>query len=266
MTDVFAAESAPRVNPLSYPGAWPASSVVITHDALRAVDSLEDVDLTARAPVLAIGSNAAPSQLRHKFATVRQPFEIVSMAARVSGYVTGYCAFVAPYGYVPATIVASPGAWGPMALQFLTDVELAEIDATEAPWYKRVWIEAEIRLDTGELLAGAYAYVARGGYLADAAGPWLMRVPEGELVVGGTHVPDQRSLFERLTPDPLFSEALGTCGGDPRTSARAMRRAGVVCDVNPLYDLPDEVGSNPRRIVVRERAVVLEDAVVDPVQ
>lgn len=273
MTDAFAAESAPRVNPLGYPGVWPTSSVLITHDELRAVDSLEGVNLSARAPVLAIGSNAAPSQLRHKFAAVGLPFEIVSMSARVSGYVSGFCGFAAPFGYVPATLVASPGAQNTMALQLLTDAQLTEIDATEAPWYKRVWIETEILLDTGDVLGGAYAYVARGGYLADAAGPWLMHAPEDELVVGGTHVPDQRSLLERLVADPLLAEALGAHpeavaarGADPATSARAMRRAGVVCEVNPLYELPDEVGATPRRAVVRANASVLEDVVVDPVE
>ena len=34
LTDPYAASSAPRAHPLTYPGTRPAASVVITHDAI----------------------------------------------------------------------------------------------------------------------------------------------------------------------------------------------------------------------------------------
>ena len=53
---------APREHPLLYPGAWPSDSGLLDGDRLLPLDRLVYDD---RVPVLAIGSNACPGQLRH---------------------------------------------------------------------------------------------------------------------------------------------------------------------------------------------------------
>ncbi len=65
---------APREEPLLYPGAWPAESGLLVGDRLLPLD--DHVTYEDRTPVLAIGSNACPAQLRHKMAEfgITSPF------------------------------------------------------------------------------------------------------------------------------------------------------------------------------------------------
>ena len=50
--------------------------------------------------------------------------------------------------------------------QFLDDRQIAELDESESPYYRRVWLDARqgvrVVLETGEELPGVYAYVAEG--------------------------------------------------------------------------------------------------------
>lgn len=251
LTDPYAASSAPRAHPLTYPGTRPAASVVITHDAIweicdreggalawqsdhlqrlptcrvaLTVDEREKLRLSrtafphlssvleeaygygpdTRVPVLAIGSNAAPSQMRHKFATTSVPLVVPSIRARVEEMTAGFSSFVSPLGYVPATLVPEPGAVAEMSLQLLDDQQLREIDRTESPAYRRVWVETPIQLETGERLFGAYAYVSRDGYLADDDGPWVM-ASEGQTrpdsVSPERWFADQSAVLARVSAD-----------------------------------------------------------------
>ena len=62
---------APRDHPLRYPGAWPADSALLDGDRLVPLAGALPLDRWRhedRAPVLAVGSNASPGQLRHKMA------------------------------------------------------------------------------------------------------------------------------------------------------------------------------------------------------
>ena len=81
-----------------------------------------------RIPVLAIGSNRAPEQLRRKFPSLESlPVEQVELlehdvvyAARVSGY-----------GAMPATLAHSPGTSVQVAVTWLTSAQLEMMDASE---------------------------------------------------------------------------------------------------------------------------------------
>ena len=73
---------APRDQPLLYPGAWPADSGLLDGDQLLPLDRLVHDD---RVPVLAVGSNACPGQLRHKM----DAFGITSPIPMVKVQVTG---------------------------------------------------------------------------------------------------------------------------------------------------------------------------------
>lgn len=230
------------------------------HPYLSSVlEESQGVSPNGRVPVLAIGSNAAPAQLRHKFRTSQSntPLFVPSIRARVSGMRAAFCSFVSPLGYVPATMVQDERAETEMALQLLDEAQLRQIDASESTAYKRVWVETPILLETGELLPGAYAYVARHGSLGDGTGAWIMGVPGDALpseVSESRWFPDQESLLSRLCAEPTLAEALGATpheiiasGVDMETSFDALRSAGLVREDNPLFELPDEIGARPRR-------------------
>lgn len=298
----FQSSAAPRVEPLSYPGAWPSRSVLIGPDGMWEIlgreggrltwgdDGAErlsacrvrtgaavnrDLGITRgvhphlgtllqesnlagvdnRAPVVAIGSNAAPAQLRNKFAASGVEWFIPSVRARVDGIRVGFAAFVAPRGYVPATLYPSPESSTEVFVQWLDPQQLAELDETESPYYRRVWLDAQagvgIRLETGERLGGAYAYVAHGGTLGDADGAWIMATPDGEAPGESARwCATQSDVVSRLQRHPALAESLGA---DPAAFAARtvdlpdrgvglLRDAGLVLPGNAFEDLPDAMG------------------------
>lgn len=175
--------------------------------------------IDARAPVLAIGSNAAPSQLRHKFRDRPEALFIPSIRARIGGVAVGYTSFVSQFGYIPATVHPDADSEVVLAVQFLDDRQIAELDESESPYYRRVWLDARqgvtVVLETGEELAGVYAYVAEGGVRVDEAGkPIRMQMP-------GTPGLSQAEVLEAPT--------------------------GLDLPDNPFFGLTDEMGTVPRR-------------------
>jgi len=89
--------AAPYDDPDSYPGSPPAGSFTLGSGPARG----------ARFPVVAIGSNASPSQLVAKFGPEPVP-ALPVVAARVRGLARGFSAHVARHGYIPAAPRAAP--------------------------------------------------------------------------------------------------------------------------------------------------------------
>ncbi|MGI6877680.1 hypothetical protein [Microbacterium sp. gxy059] len=274
------------MRPWTYPGTRPDRSVLIAQDVVAELvgasgaidgtgrDRVEDLrvaglpgsegeavrlsaelarrggaPLADRVPVLAIGSNAAPAQLRHKFAD-GPALAIPSIRARAQGISVGFCAFLAPLGYVPATATPSPGARTRIALQLVDDAQLDAIDRTEAPRYRRVLLETPLLLDTGETIRSAYAYAALGGVIGESRGIWMMRQPGEEDPEGDAErrIRDQADLRARLAARGV------ALSGDIDVDRPALDAAGLIRP-NPLADLPDAIGRAPLRWrdVVRDR-------------
>lgn len=302
--DPYAATSAPRVDPLSYPGVRPPFAALIGAGDLweirdrdgapfawhadhplrlglarvlmspaqcealslsktapphlnSVLEEAYGVAVDARVPVLAIGSNAAPSQLRHKFQGLGTALAVPSIPARVHGVRAGFSAFASALGYVPATLYPEAGAVAELPVQLLDAQHLQIVDATEAPLYKRVWLEADIELASGERLPGAYAYVSSGGYLGESGRGWVMGVggaPRPDDVDAARWFPDQAALLQRVLRAPGVAALLGDTpeeavrarAGAERSGA-ALAAAGLVIADNPLFALPDEIGRAPRR-------------------
>ncbi|MFF2517591.1 hypothetical protein [Streptomyces sp. NPDC058086] len=166
---------APREHPLSYPGARPEESVLLDGDRLLPLTRRVYED---RAPVLAVGSNACPAQLRHKMAQSGVSGTIPMVKTRVCGLGVGVSAHVSPMGYVSASPFHAPGAVGESFLTWLDAAQLAVVDTSEGVpvaegAYGRAWLSASdvrIELDSGELLPGAYVYVNRRGVLHNGSG------------------------------------------------------------------------------------------------
>ena len=166
-----------RRRAFDYPYARPDASFVFdprtgaarpatTHDVTGA---LGDPD---RRAVLAIGSNAAPSQLSLKFAgrlTVGSP--VVVAHATWTDHDAVFAARIASYGAVPATFTASPGTVLRAFVTFVDRAQLARLDETEGvarvdPAYVRVAVgNHEVHVDGAGRLDAVWAYQANPGPL-----------------------------------------------------------------------------------------------------
>ncbi|WP_155059209.1 hypothetical protein [Streptomyces blattellae] len=205
---------APRDHPLLYPGVWPTESGLLDGDRLLPLDRLVHED---RVPVLAVGSNASPAQLRHKMAEAQIASTVPMVKARVTGVEVGVSAHVSRMGYVSASPFEAPGRVRELFVTWLDAEQLAVVDASEGvPLrdgnYGRAWLPATevlVELTDGTALPGAYVYVNRRGVLHDGTG-----VPR-------TH-PGQRPLLtELLTGSARLRELFGVTPEDFCTRARA---------------------------------------------
>ncbi|MFF7972557.1 hypothetical protein [Streptomyces sp. NPDC007905] len=182
---------APSEHPLFYPGAWPADSGLLHGDRMLPLDRLVYDD---RVPVIAVGSNASPAQLRHKMTECGISSPLPMVRARVRGVDTGVSAHVSRLGYVSASPVKYPSGLRELFVIWLDPWQLAVIDASEgAPLpdgnFRRAWLPApdvHIELADGQVLPGAYAYVNRHGVLHNGA-----RAPR-------RHPGDQHTLITEL--------------------------------------------------------------------
>jgi len=208
---------APREDPLSYPGVWPAESGLLVGDRLLPLD--DHVTYEDRTPVLAIGSNASPGQLRHKMAEFGIDSPVPMLKVRVTGIDVGVSAHVSRVGYVSASPVKAPGVVRELFVTWFDARQLAVVDASEGA-YDRVWLpgsgsgsrsRSEFRFDTdaGELLPGVYVYVNRHGVLRDGTGVPRRHPGERALLtelLGGSRA--LRALFGR-TPEEFYERARG---------------------------------------------------------
>ncbi|RKS07852.1 hypothetical protein DFP74_3538 [Nocardiopsis sp. Huas11] len=158
----------PMARPLTYPGTIPDGSGVLldrSYVALRpeagrpagewtaAFDddggsTLEGVlarlgraPMADRHPVLAVGSNAAPAQMRRKLRSRALEPVVPMTLADVDGIAPGFSAHVSRPGYVPAAPVARPGRRRLFVL-WPDQAQLEAIDATE-PNYRRLLLPAD---------------------------------------------------------------------------------------------------------------------------
>ncbi|MEU4984850.1 hypothetical protein [Streptomyces sp. NPDC021969] len=206
----------PREEPLLYPGAWPRESGLLDGDRLLPLDRPGYEEGNGRVPVLAIGSNASPAQLRHKMAEFGIDSPIPMVRSRVTGLDIGVSAHVSRMGYVSASPVSAPGTVRELFVLWLDAEQLAVIDASEGvPMaggnFDRVRLPSpDVRVEQGDgsVLGGAYAYVNRHGVLHDGTGaprrhPGAQRPLITELLHGSARL---RELFG-ATPEEFSARA-----------------------------------------------------------
>lgn len=254
----------PVTSPLSYPGALPATHGLLADGCYLPLEphrhtgvgswkvAAEDGSLkldvllerhgraaaARRYPVLSLGSNAAPAQLRRKFG--RQGIEaIVPMVrARVSGIAQGISAHVGKAGYVPATGLSAPGRDAELFVAWLDDEELKAVDVTELN-YDRVLLPGErfrVELPSGERLGACSAYISKWGCLTDPAGrPWGL-VSQRELL--SALLAGSRALRELLgdTPEEFVRQAAADAAKRER-ARRIFQAEGWVRAQPELEDL-----------------------------
>ncbi|MFC5721335.1 hypothetical protein ACFP1Z_14275 [Streptomyces gamaensis] len=157
-----------------------------------------------RRPVLAVGSNASPAQLRHKLTRCARSAVVPLVPVRVRGVSVGCSAHIGVNGYVAAAPFAAPEAVSTLVLGWLDAGQLAAVDATEHN-YRRVLLPGDafpVELPSGERLDGAYLYVSRHGVLADPADPGRPRPAGGQRALLASLLAASPALRALLGADP----------------------------------------------------------------
>lgn len=173
MPGMVAAEAVRRAE--SYPFDLPFGSFRYREGIHQAFDGV-DAD---RHPVLAIGSNGAPSQLASKFGIC--PEGIPVTRAVLMNRAVVYSAHFAAYGSLPATLARAPGCRSWVFVTWLTDEQMAAMHSSEGigDRYEFVRLDAsEVDDETAGPLPGVGCYVSRAGALAhDGAAIRIAEVP-----------------------------------------------------------------------------------------
>jgi hypothetical protein len=92
---------------------------------------LSDFEAGAYHAVAAVGSNAAPGQLRRKFAGHLDDVAILVIRITVPDHIVAYANRLAEYASVPATLVARPGGTARVWATLLSARDYAIMNATE---------------------------------------------------------------------------------------------------------------------------------------
>lgn len=188
----------PVARPHTYPGQPATSDCLATHDTVLPLLTQDEpwhvlqggpsqldtamhrlaraAPMSARRPVLAVGSNASIGQLRRKWHD-DPDMAIPLTRTRVQGIGVGYSAHVAAAGYVPYAPFAAEVGRQFMTL-WLTQDQMRRLDDTE-PNYVRTLLsgrEYPAALTFGHELGEYFVYRGKWGLLSD----------------GGQILPDQR--------------------------------------------------------------------------
>lgn len=176
----------------AYPWARPVGSYVLEADG--AVQLLAELDEPAReriierlsapsagrAPLLAIGSNAAPEALQRKFAHFDDPADRTALVVtgRLHEFDVGFAAQPALYGAMPATIFPSPGTAAATALLWLTPAQFTQLTWSELS-YQLGRLRTRFSVDDAdEQFDEVLVFVSRwGAFRLDGAPPALAAIP-----------------------------------------------------------------------------------------
>ncbi|MEK9672389.1 MAG: hypothetical protein VW268_07790 [Rhodospirillaceae bacterium] len=116
---------------LAYPYDIPDQSFVIDKGAVRPVTCDDDLgDLNGRIPVLAVGSNQSIRALSWKFGGPEDG-PVPCVRVHLKDFDSVYCAHIAGYGSLPATLHTSPGTTVTLFVNWLTEEQLAQMHGTE---------------------------------------------------------------------------------------------------------------------------------------
>jgi len=189
-----------------------------------------------RTPVIACGSNGAPSRLAQKFAG--SGVQIPVTPAWLHGYAVVYSAHFSSYGALPATLHPSPGARTRVCVTWLDAEQLERMHLSEGAGqrYDYASLETlELRIDGYGEVAQAGAYLSRRGPLAQEGRP----VRLAEVSSQGCDLPAYsqpamlRRVHRQMAPDESFVTFMTRIlsSNDDRRQATA-RLEQLVCQLS----------------------------------
>jgi hypothetical protein len=152
-----------------------------------------------RHPILAFGSNAAPTTLARKFAHFEDPRdrEVLVLAGDLHDFDVGAAATVAIYGAMPATLFESPGTAVRAAVLYTTDAQATQLTWSELSY--RFGRLDEVRF--GDKTISVLAYANRFGAFAPDGHPLALAA-----------VPARDRSAPALTQRELLDRAAGLMG------------------------------------------------------
>jgi hypothetical protein len=157
----------------SYPFGHLTDSFLFRDGEARPLDRPVEA-VRGRTPVIASGSNAAPSQLARKYGGFDRGAEIPVTRVEVRDFDSVYNAHITSYGSVPATLFPSPGTRLETFITWLDDEELAVMHGTEQPGINYHYTELSgLRVDVEGIgaLDVAFAYISVVGCLTHDGTP-----------------------------------------------------------------------------------------------
>lgn len=164
----------------SYPFGHPRKSYLFCDGAPRPLER-PAAAVRGRTPVIASGSNAAPSQLAKKYGDFERGAEIPVTRVDIQDFDSVYNAHITSYGSVPATLFPSPGTVLETFITWLDDFELDVMHKTEHPGINYHFMELgnlSLEADGIGVLDAAFAYISVPGCLShDGAPVSLAEVP-----------------------------------------------------------------------------------------
>jgi hypothetical protein len=225
-----------------YPWARPAGSYLLDADgAIRLLAELDEsqreriverfsAQAAGRAPLLAIGSNAAPEALRRKFAHFEDPADrtVLVVTGRLHEFDVGFAAHPTLYGALPATIFPSPGTAVATALLWLTPAQFTQLTWTELSYRLGRLRTAFTVDDADERFDEVLVFVSRWGVFSlDGAPPALAPVPA------------QRRAALALTQEQALDRAAALALGDGASAETLVRAvfddfAALIARVAPV--------------------------------
>ena len=119
---------------LRYPFDRPGGSFTfhVATGTIVAIGRPAPSTIAGRTPILAVGSNAAPEQLRTKFAADGRTGEIPVIRVTMHDHDVVHAARISRYGAVPATLAPSAGTNVALHVTFLDDEQLEVMHGSES--------------------------------------------------------------------------------------------------------------------------------------
>ncbi|MBM85081.1 MAG: hypothetical protein CMM47_03540 [Rhodospirillaceae bacterium] len=199
---------------LGYPYPAPEGDFVLRDGVANPLP--DGFPLVGRMPVLAVGSNRAPAQLRHKFGDAAV---VPVTVGRLADHDVVYSAHMASYGSIPAILAPAPGTVVTVSLNWLDDAQLQIMHATEAIGINYDFgVAGNLDLDfgSGHPVGPVGCYIGRRGALALDGYPVALADVrasgrDGESV-GQFEILSR--VHQRFGATQLFEEWLGTMVAD----------------------------------------------------
>ena len=174
---------------LGYPFERPAASYLLRGADVRLLGDVERAEraravrelIADRHPLLSYGGNAAPSWLTAKFAHF--PDDADRTALVLTGWLeefdVGPAAALAPTGYMPATLFASPGTRVRASIVWATPAQVTQLTWSEVPYRLVRLDDAQFAMDdAGVEIDGLFAYLHRlGSFCVDGSPVAMAAIP-----------------------------------------------------------------------------------------
>jgi hypothetical protein len=152
----------------SYPFDLPIGSYTYRDGREQPFEAIGD----GRRPIVAIGSNAAPSQLRRKLGLCPEGIPVTRALLRDHAVV--YAAHFTAYGSLPATLAHQPGSVAWVFVTWLSERQIGVMHESEGVGERYALLEVEAGMVEDEQvgrLRDAGVYVSRSGALVHRRHP-----------------------------------------------------------------------------------------------